>query len=416
MLERQVRRMLKDPRAEALTANFAGQWLNLRGLQSVGPLPLVYPDFDDPLRQAMRREVELLFDSIVREDRSVDGLADGRLHLRQRTAGEALRHPEHLRQSVPARDARSGHGRAARAARQRRVPRHDVETRAHVAGDARQVDHDQRPRRQPAGPAARRAAAPAARGRRRRQRGGADDAPEDAGPSRAARLRAVPQPDGSDRLLARELRRDRHLAHPATGTRRSTRPGSCSTERRSTDPRRCGSGWATYSTQFVQVVTEKLLVYALGRGVEYQDMPLVRAIARDAARNQNRFSALVLGVVNSKPFQMNMKVADPMPSHAVDSVDSGPKQGSEVGLCSSPSDHVPRRTFLKSAGCTLALPLLDAMLPASVSAGGDGGRDAQAALRRHLLPARHGADLLGTCSGRAAAGEAPVHPGVARTT
>src|SRR5262249_12605027 len=76
----------------------------------------------------------------------------------------------------------------------------------------------------------------------------------------------------------------------------------------------------TYSTQFTEVVTEKLLVYALGRGVEYQDMPLVRAIARDAARNRNRFSALVLGVVNSKPFQMNMRVADPVPSHTVDNV------------------------------------------------------------------------------------------------
>src|SRR4029078_4329381 len=71
VLERQVRRMLKDPRAEALAVNFAGQWLNLRGLQAVGPLPMLYPDFADPLRQAMRREVELLFDSIVREDRSV---------------------------------------------------------------------------------------------------------------------------------------------------------------------------------------------------------------------------------------------------------------------------------------------------------------------------------------------------------
>src|SRR5262249_39086866 len=74
VLERQVRRMLADPRAEALTVNFAGQWLNLRGLQSAGPLPLLYPDFDDPLRQAMRREVELLFDSIIREDRSVTDL------------------------------------------------------------------------------------------------------------------------------------------------------------------------------------------------------------------------------------------------------------------------------------------------------------------------------------------------------
>ena len=71
MLERQTRRMLQDPRSQALAVNFAGQWLNLRGLQSVGPLPMLYPDFDDPLRQAMRREVELLFDTIVREDRSV---------------------------------------------------------------------------------------------------------------------------------------------------------------------------------------------------------------------------------------------------------------------------------------------------------------------------------------------------------
>jgi hypothetical protein len=65
-----------------------------------------------------------------------------------------------------------------------------------------------------------------------------------------------------------------------------------------------------YSDQFVQVVAEKLLIYALGRGVEYQDMPLVRSIARDARSNDNRFSALVLGVVRSKPFQMNMKSKD----------------------------------------------------------------------------------------------------------
>ncbi len=76
VLAAQVRRMLKDPRSEALSVNFAGQWLNLRGLQVTSPLPLIYPDFDDPLRQAMRREVELLFDSIVREDRSVVSLLD----------------------------------------------------------------------------------------------------------------------------------------------------------------------------------------------------------------------------------------------------------------------------------------------------------------------------------------------------
>jgi len=64
---------------------------------------------------------------------------------------------------------------------------------------------------------------------------------------------------------------------------------------------------ASYGDRFVEVAAEKLLAYGLGRGVEYQDMPLVRSIARDAARDGNRFSALVLGVVRSKPFQMNAK-------------------------------------------------------------------------------------------------------------
>ena len=62
-----------------------------------------------------------------------------------------------------------------------------------------------------------------------------------------------------------------------------------------------------YSPQFVRVVTEKLLTYALGRGVEYSDMPLVRSIVRDAAGSNYRFSSLVLGIVRSAPFQMNIK-------------------------------------------------------------------------------------------------------------
>jgi Protein of unknown function (DUF1588)/Protein of unknown function (DUF1585)/Protein of unknown function (DUF1592) len=75
-----------------------------------------------------------------------------------------------------------------------------------------------------------------------------------------------------------------------------------------------------YSDQFAQVVAEKLLIYGLGRGVEYRDMPLVRSIARDAARKDNRFSALVLGVVKSQAFQMNVKGLEPgneaVPAHA----------------------------------------------------------------------------------------------------
>jgi len=77
-----------------------------------------------------------------------------------------------------------------------------------------------------------------------------------------------------------------------------------------------------YSDQFVQVATEKLMTYALGRGVEYPDMPLVRSIAHDAGKNGNKFSALVLDIVKSKPFLMNMKVqqtsAQVRPNTAID--------------------------------------------------------------------------------------------------
>jgi hypothetical protein len=71
VLERQVRRMLADPRAQALVVNFAGQWLQLRNLRASSPDQNEFPDFDDNLRQAFRRETELLFDSIIREDRNV---------------------------------------------------------------------------------------------------------------------------------------------------------------------------------------------------------------------------------------------------------------------------------------------------------------------------------------------------------
>jgi hypothetical protein len=67
--------------------------------------------------------------------------------------------------------------------------------------------------------------------------------------------------------------------------------------------------WLTtkYDRQFVAVATEKLLTYGLGRGAEYRDMPLVRAITRDVVKNNGRFSSIVLGVVKSRPFQMNSR-------------------------------------------------------------------------------------------------------------
>jgi hypothetical protein len=78
-----------------------------------------------------------------------------------------------------------------------------------------------------------------------------------------------------------------------------------------------------YSHQFVEVAAEKLLVYGLGRGVEYQDMPLVRAIAREADANGDRFSSLVLSVVKSRPFQMNTKTGPAPASNTASIASSG---------------------------------------------------------------------------------------------
>ena len=95
--------------SDAFVTNFAGQWLYLRNLPSAGPVATVFPDFDDSLRQAFQRETELFFDSVVREDRGALELLTRELHVPERTARAALRHPEHQRQPLPARDVRPRH-------------------------------------------------------------------------------------------------------------------------------------------------------------------------------------------------------------------------------------------------------------------------------------------------------------------
>src|ERR1700732_1087920 len=87
MLRAQVRRMLADPRSRSLVSNFADQWLHLRNLESITPDLRLFPDFDDNLRQAFRQETELLFESVLREDRSVlDLLKSDHTYLNERLA------------------------------------------------------------------------------------------------------------------------------------------------------------------------------------------------------------------------------------------------------------------------------------------------------------------------------------------
>ncbi len=180
--------MLKHPKAEALAVNFAGQWLNLRGLDASAPLPLVYPDFDDPLRQAMRREVELLFDTIVREDRNITEL----LTADYTFVNERLAKHYGIKNIYGSQFRRIALGPGLEAAprpdRQGRVPGHDVEAGSDLAGDARQMGDDEHARHEPARSARGRAAAAAPR--RGSERQGADDAGKDGDAPRAAGLRA----------------------------------------------------------------------------------------------------------------------------------------------------------------------------------------------------------------------------------
>src|SRR6185369_16314558 len=110
VLQRQVKRMLTDPRAAAMTSNFAGQWLQLRNLRAAIPDQNEFPDFDDSLRQSFRRETELLFQSVLQEDRSVvDLLTADYTFLNERLA-EHYRVPNiygsHFRRVAITEDAR----------------------------------------------------------------------------------------------------------------------------------------------------------------------------------------------------------------------------------------------------------------------------------------------------------------------
>jgi hypothetical protein len=305
VLEQQVRRMLKDPKAEALAVNFAGQWLNLRGLDASAPLPLIYPDFDDPLRQAMRREVELLFDAIVREDHPITELLTADYtYVNERLAkhygikniyGSQFRRVE----LGPGFEARRGlTGKGAFLVTTSKPDRTSPVTRG------KWVMTNLLGMSPPSPPA---------------------DVPPL--PARAADPQAK-EPSMRKKMMDHRVRNDCTQCHrlmdpigfalenfDAIGLWRSHDEGEAINakdlffDNTTVDGPVAMRDWLvnSYGKQFVLVATEKLLTYALGRGVEAGDMPLVRAITRDAMKHNARFSSIVLGIVRSQPFQVNMR-------------------------------------------------------------------------------------------------------------
>ena len=305
VLEQQVRRMLKHPNAKALSVNFAGQWLNLRGLDGLSPVALIYPDFDDPLRQGMRTEVEMIFDGIVREDRSILELLDSDYTY----VNERLARHYGIRQVAGSQFRRVKLGPG-------------MESRRGLLGKGAFLVTTSKPER----------TSPVTRGKWIMTNilgVSPPDPPADVPPlpTRPVDARgSAREPTMRERMIEHRVRADCIQCHrlmdpigfalenfDAIGLWRSHDGGSpVDASGQLFDgttidgPVALRTWLAGYSQQFVRVTVEKMLTYALGRGLEYQDMPLVRSIARDVGQDA-RFSELVMAIVKSAPFQMNTR-------------------------------------------------------------------------------------------------------------
>jgi hypothetical protein len=304
VLQQQVQRMLADPKAEALVVNFGGQWLNLRGLQAAYPDVPSFPDFDDNLRQSMRREAEMFFGSIVREDRNIlDLLTADYTFVNERLA-------KHY--GIP-----NIYGSQFR----RVTLGKELDMRRGLLGKGAVQVVSSQPFR----------TSPVARGQWVMQTILGVPAPDP--PPVVPKLEDQKAEPGRVFSLRQQMESHRRV-EPCASCHKIMDPIGFALENfdgigrwRTQDngipieasgqlvdgttmsgPAGLRDALVRYSPQFARNVTENLMTYALGRGVEYYDMPLVRSIVRDVARDNYRFSSIVLGIVRSAPFQMNMKV------------------------------------------------------------------------------------------------------------
>ena len=297
-LGRQVRRMLADDRARALTDNFVGQWLQLRNLEAARPSQVLFADFDEGLRQAFRRETELFFESIVREDRSVLDLLDADYTFVNDRLARHYGIP-HVQGSHFRRVPVSGHrGGLLGQGSILTITSHPVRTSPVFRGrwiltNILGTPPPDPPPNVPALPD--RAGAYADRTPSMRERMAAHrDNPACA----SCHAMIDPLGFGLERFDPVGRLRDvdeQHQPIDASGVL----PDGTAFD----DVPGLRAALLARPDRFVGTLTEKLLTYALGRGLEPYDMPAVRAIVRRAADEDYRLSAVVLGIVESLPFR-----------------------------------------------------------------------------------------------------------------
>ncbi|MBF8305986.1 MAG: hypothetical protein HW398_1174, partial [Acidobacteria bacterium] len=274
VLDQQIRRMIADSRVEALGVadsrvdalgtNFAGQWLYLRNVKAVAPDPEGFPDFDENLREALQRETELFFSSTIRDDRSLLSLLNADYtYLNERLA----RH-----YGVP--NVYGSHFR--------RVPLKD-ENRRGLLGQGSILTVTSYATR----------TSPTLRGKWVMEN--ILGAPLPPPPADVPSL----QDRGSDGkiLSVRQL-----IEHEAGKPIDSSGVLPDGTKFQGVGELR--TLLLNHPEQFATTVTEKLLTYALGRGVEYYDQPAIRKVVREASASDYRWSSIIAGIVKSTPFQM----------------------------------------------------------------------------------------------------------------
>jgi hypothetical protein len=310
VLDQQVRRMLADPRSDALVSNFAQQWFYLRNLPATAPDGVFYPNWDDELRQGLKRESELFFESIIRDDRSIlDLLTADYTFVNERLA----RH-----YGIP----------GVYGSRFRRVtlpPEMDYRRGLLGKGSFLAITWTQNFR-----------SSPVKRGAWVLENILGTPPPEP--PPNVPALEETKSDDGKVLTLREQM--TQHRSNPAcSGCHKIMDPIGFALENFDADAswrvKQGGNGGVPidaksklydgqevdgpsglrtallrYSPQFVRMFIEKTMTYAIGRGLDYSDMPAVRAIARDAAKDNERFSAIVRGIVTSAQFQMRVKAPD----------------------------------------------------------------------------------------------------------
>ena len=290
-LERQVGRMLADPRAKTLVSNFVGQWLYLRNVDAVLPDPSAFPDFDENLRAALARETDLFFESMLREDRSLlDLLRADYTFVNDRLArhyGMSGIHGTEFRRVTLTNEERQG-----------------------LLGKGSVLTVTSYPNR----------TSPTLRGKFVLENllGSPPPPPPPDVPSL--------KEDKDLGLLTMRERLALHQSNPVCSSCHSRMDplgfalenfdglgrwrsdvdssGVLPDGTRIDGPAGLRQVLLDRKDQFVTTATERLLTYALGRGVESFDMPAVRKIVRDAAPTDYRWSSLITGIVNSVPFQM----------------------------------------------------------------------------------------------------------------